>query len=125
MSEIALSPVFPVNEQRIIRRALRLLEKYQRLPGESFTSTSFTKTWLQLQMAGLEREFLSSCTSITSIVCWSVKRCLPARSAIRRYIPAKWSKRLYAITPLRSFWPTTIHPAKRSPAKQIGTSQSG
>lgn len=57
MSEIALSPVFPVNEQRIIRRALRLLEKYQRLPGESFTSTSFTKTWLQLQMAGFEREF--------------------------------------------------------------------
>ncbi len=56
MSEFTLSPIFPVNEQRIIRRALRLLEKYQRQPGESFTSTSFTKTWLQLQMVGLERE---------------------------------------------------------------------
>lgn len=56
MSELALSPVFPLNEQRIIRRALRLLEKYQRQPGEAFTSTIFTKTWLQLQMANLERE---------------------------------------------------------------------
>ncbi|WP_275895992.1 JAB domain-containing protein, partial [Klebsiella pneumoniae] len=34
----------------------RLLEKYQRQPSESFTSTSFTKTWLQLQMAHQERE---------------------------------------------------------------------
>jgi len=51
-----LSPVFPANEQRVIRRALRLLEKYQRQPSESFTSTSFTKTWLQLQMAHQERE---------------------------------------------------------------------
>ena len=56
MSEFALSSVFQVKEQRIIRHALRLLEKYQRQPGEPFTSTSFTKTWLQLQMAHLERE---------------------------------------------------------------------
>ena len=56
MSELALSPVFPVSEQRIIRRALCLLEKYQRQPGEPFTSTSITRTWLQLQMAHLERE---------------------------------------------------------------------
>jgi DNA repair protein RadC len=49
-------PEFPVNEQRVIQRALRLLEKYQRQPSESFTSTSLTKTWLQLQMAHLERE---------------------------------------------------------------------
>lgn len=56
MSELMLSPVFLANEQRIIRRALRLLEKYQRQPSESFTSTSFTKTWLQLQMAHQERE---------------------------------------------------------------------
>lgn len=47
MSVFNLSPVFPANEQRVIRRALRLLEKYQRQPSESFTSTSFTKTWLQ------------------------------------------------------------------------------
>ena len=44
MSVFNLSPVFPANEQRIIRRALRLLEKYQRQPSEPFTSTSFTKT---------------------------------------------------------------------------------
>ncbi|HCT9897366.1 TPA: DNA repair protein RadC [Citrobacter koseri] len=56
MPAINLSPVFPANEQRVIRRALRLLEKYQRQPSESFTSTSLTKTWLQLQMAHLERE---------------------------------------------------------------------
>lgn len=29
MSAIHLSPVFPANEQRVIRRALRLLEKYR------------------------------------------------------------------------------------------------
>ncbi|MEF7321047.1 JAB domain-containing protein [Escherichia coli] len=56
MSTINLSPVFPANEQRVIQRALRLLEKYQRQPSESFTSASLTKTWLQLQMAHLERE---------------------------------------------------------------------
>lgn len=56
MSVLNLSPVFPANEQRIIRRALRLLEKYQRQPGEQFLSTSFTKTWLQLQLDYQERE---------------------------------------------------------------------
>jgi DNA repair protein RadC len=56
MSELTLMSTLPVSEQRIIRRALRLLEKYQRQPEASFTSTSFTKTWLQLQMARQERE---------------------------------------------------------------------
>ncbi|KLF88325.1 RadC family protein [Enterobacter asburiae] len=56
MPIINLPPVFPANEQRVIRRAMRLLEKYQRQPSESFTSTSLTKTWLKLQMAHLERE---------------------------------------------------------------------
>ena len=56
MSVFNLSPVFLPNEQRVIRRALRLLDKYQRQPSESFTSTSFTKTWLQLQMTHQERE---------------------------------------------------------------------
>lgn len=56
MSVLNLSPVFLANEQRIIRRALRLLEKYQRQPCEQFLSTSFTKTWLQLQLAHQERE---------------------------------------------------------------------
>lgn len=51
-----LSKVVPANEQRVIRRALRIVEKYQRKPGEAFTSTSFTKTWLQLYMAHQERE---------------------------------------------------------------------
>lgn len=36
MSELMLTPVFSVSEQRVIRRAMRLLEKYQRNPGESF-----------------------------------------------------------------------------------------
>ena len=56
MPIINLPPVFPANEQRVIRRAMRLLEKHQRQPSESFTSTSLTKTWLKLQMAHLERE---------------------------------------------------------------------
>ncbi|EQA8840788.1 RadC family protein [Enterobacter hormaechei] len=56
MSVSNLSTVFPANEQRVIRRALRIVEKYQRKPGEAFTSTSFTKTWLQLYMAHQERE---------------------------------------------------------------------
>lgn len=56
MSALNISPVFTANEQRVIRRALHLLEKYQRQPSEPFTSTSFTKTWLQLQMVHQERE---------------------------------------------------------------------
>ncbi|HEX4501632.1 MAG TPA: DNA repair protein RadC [Scandinavium sp.] len=56
MSALNLSPVFLPNEQRVIRRALRLLEKYQRQRNDSFTSTCFIKIWLQLQMAHQERE---------------------------------------------------------------------
>lgn len=44
MSEINLPHDLPVTEARTIRRALRLLEKYQRQPGEQFNSTTFTKT---------------------------------------------------------------------------------
>ncbi|WP_336220512.1 RadC family protein [Citrobacter amalonaticus] len=56
MSELILTPVFSANEQRVIRRALRLLEKYQRHPGEQFLATTFTKVWLQLNLAQQERE---------------------------------------------------------------------
>ena len=56
MSELMLTPVFSVSEQRVIRRAMRLLEKYQRNPGESFLSSDATKTWLQLHLARQERE---------------------------------------------------------------------
>ena len=56
MSELILPPAFPVNEQRIIRRAMRLLEKYQRQPGEQFLDTSCTKSWLQLHLGRQERE---------------------------------------------------------------------
>ncbi|MEO3991376.1 RadC family protein [Pseudocitrobacter cyperus] len=56
MSELILSSVFPVNEQRIIRRAMRLLEKYQHQPSEQFLSASCTKSWLQLYLARQERE---------------------------------------------------------------------
>lgn len=59
MSALDLSQVFTANEQRVIRRALHLLEKYQRQPSEPFTSTSFTKIWLQLHMVHQEREVLS------------------------------------------------------------------
>lgn len=56
MPELILPPAFTVNEQRIIRRAMRLLEKYQRQPGEQFLAASCTKTWLQLHLARRERE---------------------------------------------------------------------
>ncbi|HAT3523264.1 TPA: hypothetical protein I8521_004232, partial [Citrobacter freundii] len=56
MSELILPPAFPVNEQRIIRRAMRLLEKYQRQHGEQFLDTSCTKSWLQLHLGRQERE---------------------------------------------------------------------
>lgn len=56
MSELTLASTLPTSEQRLIRRALCLLEKYQRQPGDPFTSTSMTKTWLQLQMLHQERE---------------------------------------------------------------------
>ena len=56
MSELILPSVFPMNEQRTIRRALRLLEKYQRQPSESFLAAGFAKKWLQLYLAKQERE---------------------------------------------------------------------
>lgn len=56
MPELILPPAFTVNEQRIIRRAMRLLEKYQRQPGEQFLAASCTKNWLQLHLARRERE---------------------------------------------------------------------
>ena len=56
MSELILPLAFPVNEQRIIRRAMRLLEKYHRQPGEQFLDTSCTKSWLQLHLGRQERE---------------------------------------------------------------------
>lgn len=66
MSELILPLAFPVNEQRIIRRAMRLLEKYHRQPGEQFLDTSCTKSWLQLHLGfGRKRRFLSCSISIT------------------------------------------------------------
>ncbi|MCE9950095.1 RadC family protein [Hafnia paralvei] len=56
MSELNLPSVFPIHEQRTIRRALRLLEKYQRQPSESFLAASFARNWLQLYLAKQERE---------------------------------------------------------------------
>ncbi|KGA65917.1 RadC family protein [Yersinia pseudotuberculosis] len=56
MSELVLPSLFPVNEQRVIRRAMRVLERYQRQPGEKFLAASCTKSWLQLYLARQERE---------------------------------------------------------------------
>ncbi|HCR0142541.1 TPA: DNA repair protein RadC [Klebsiella aerogenes] len=56
MSELILPSVFPVNEQRVIRRAMRVLERYQRQPGEQFLAASCTKSWLLLYLARQERE---------------------------------------------------------------------
>ncbi|HDG7891541.1 TPA: hypothetical protein PCJ91_005011, partial [Klebsiella quasipneumoniae] len=47
-----ISPV----AQRTIRRALTLLERQLRKPGEAFTSSQAVRDWLRLQLTTLERE---------------------------------------------------------------------
>ncbi|HBR6997149.1 RadC family protein [Enterobacter asburiae] len=47
-----ISPV----AQRTIRRALTLLERQLREPGEAFTSSQAVRDWLRLQLTTLERE---------------------------------------------------------------------
>lgn len=42
--------------RRTIRRAIGLLEKHLRQPGIFFTSSTATRDWLRLQLAGQERE---------------------------------------------------------------------
>ncbi|HFI5701357.1 TPA: JAB domain-containing protein, partial [Raoultella planticola] len=42
--------------QRTIRRALTLLERQLREPGEAFTSCQAVRDWLRLQLTTLERE---------------------------------------------------------------------
>lgn len=49
-------PELSPEDQRIVKRALSLLEKHLREPGAAFTSTHAVRDWLCLQMAGLERE---------------------------------------------------------------------
>ncbi|SLM61612.1 DNA repair protein RadC [Dickeya aquatica] len=56
MSELSPSSPLSEHEQRIIRRAQRLLERHLRQPGEQFTASSYTRMWLQLHLAPLERE---------------------------------------------------------------------
>ena len=46
----------PAAAQRVIKRALTLLEHQLREPGATFTSTTTAKDWLRLKMGGLERE---------------------------------------------------------------------
>lgn len=50
--EAGLSPY----AQSTLRRALNILERQLREPGMAFTSTSATRDWLRLQLAGEERE---------------------------------------------------------------------
>lgn len=85
MSELMLTPVFSVSEQRVIRRAMRLLEKYQRNPGESFLSSDATKTWLQLHLARQEREMFV----VLRTDCWNTKRYFSARLTAQKYIPVR------------------------------------
>lgn len=57
--ETSLSPqtaVLSLSSQRTVKRALKLLYRHLREPGLAFTSTSATRDWLRLKMAGLERE---------------------------------------------------------------------
>lgn len=56
MTDMTLPAPFTHNEQRVICRALRLLEKYLKRPGEPFTATHTAKDWIRLQLAHQERE---------------------------------------------------------------------
>lgn len=89
MSELMLTPAFPPNEQRVIRRAMRLLEKYQRHPGEQFLATTFTKVWLQLNLYSRSEKLLRCFISITRITCWNMKRLRLALLITLKFIPAK------------------------------------
>jgi DNA repair protein RadC len=55
-STLLASTALPLTAQRTVKRALSLLEKHLREPGALFTSTSTTRDWLRLQLAGQERE---------------------------------------------------------------------
>lgn len=89
MSELILPSVFPMNEQRTIRRALRLLEKYQRQPSESFLAASFAKNGYSSIWQSRSAKSLLLSISIINIVCWSMKRSSSARLTIPKFILAK------------------------------------
>ncbi|HDX8572378.1 TPA: RadC family protein [Klebsiella oxytoca] len=55
-SLIPLTPVLPLTAQRMVKRALTLLDRHLRETGVAFTSTQAARDWLKLKMAGLERE---------------------------------------------------------------------
>ncbi|CAI1962225.1 DNA repair protein RadC [Serratia fonticola] len=55
-STLLASTALPLPAQRMVKRALSLLEKHLREPGAAFTSTGAACDWLRLQLAGLERE---------------------------------------------------------------------
>ncbi|BCA38777.1 RadC family protein [Kluyvera ascorbata] len=46
----------PLPTQRAVKRALNLLERHLHEPDVAFTTTHGAREWLQLKMAGLERE---------------------------------------------------------------------
>jgi DNA repair protein RadC len=58
MSELLLTapPGMPPASLRIVKLALRLLDRHLRTPGQSLTSSHAVRDMLRLQMAGLERE---------------------------------------------------------------------
>ncbi|ELW9304479.1 MULTISPECIES: RadC family protein [Klebsiella] len=55
-SLIPLTPALPLAAQRMVKRALTLLDRHLRETGVAFTSTQAAHDWLKLKMAGLERE---------------------------------------------------------------------
>lgn len=58
MSELLLTALsgMPPASLRIVKLALRLLDRHLRTPGQSLTSSHAVRDMLHLQMAGLERE---------------------------------------------------------------------
>ena len=56
LSESSGAYTLTPNEQRSVKRALAILDKYLREPGIILTSPGRVRDWLRLKMAGLERE---------------------------------------------------------------------
>lgn len=58
MSELLLTALsgMPPASLRIVKLALRLLDRHLKTPGQSLTSSHAVRDMLRLQMAGLERE---------------------------------------------------------------------
>jgi len=77
-------------EDRAIYRALGLLEKRLRKPGESFSNPRAVRQYLALHLAGFEREVFSVLWLDAQHRLIAAEHCLPAPSPKHPFTHAKW-----------------------------------